>query len=695
MEEYLTQISAHILELINSNEFKVAMLVGLFGSLFGVFQKAGRALLNWMHRRSYAAYSASIAFDQNEVIRAVSTYVRQQSMDSDPTARYELVDALSLERQDLLKSVDSFIAKATSKHLFIFADCGMGKTSFLINYFHRRKSWHKRRGRGLVLVSLSRVTSFKEIEDVPVEKRKSTVLLLDAFDEDPLVLEGVEKRLLLLMELVSDFRNVVITCRSQFFPNDDAIPAFTGIPRVGPTKAGESKEYEFKKIYIAPFDVAQINKYLKLSFPGLLDRAKRVRAKTLVERVPSLALRPMLLAHIADVMEQEVKSGSLLQIDLYQAMASAWVKRESKWVNEKELLVFSRKLAANIFESRAVRGGDFCSRDDVLALAEEWGIEIRLEYLTGRSLLNRTSDGLCKFAHRSIMEYFVVEQLLVSPPGYALDLTDQMQRFLFERVGISLPSDARLALENKCRVKVVAPEERVGYPTNLNIFHVSDRQIVAASVYGIKAIPQDSMGRVIKLGEHIQTMMSQATSVRGLTDIRVNLSKFDRNDDWAIAYISVWLNDRVVLSRLKVEIVGWMAALRSGWSDRKATSLVGRLVPPGFAVESVHWFPATRLDLFDTSLDFDSADGCPFISAGYCLESKTVDIQLMAGAREAGPLAAFGILTGGSMIAVTGRPYTILYSPERLSGDVGKVIEQVVANSPVAERWPDRVPRGW
>lgn len=77
-----------------------------------------------------------------------------------------------------------------------------------------------------------------------------------------------------------------------------------------------------------------------------------------MDKVPSLALRPMLLAHIADVMEHELRDAPMSQVDIYQAMASAWVKRESKWVNEKELLLFSRSLAADIFEKRALRGGD-------------------------------------------------------------------------------------------------------------------------------------------------------------------------------------------------------------------------------------------------------------------------------------------------------------------------------------------------
>lgn len=113
MSSYFEVPGKIIVDLMTTTEFKVAALLALIGILFGFFRRIASSIHHFMTKRSYAAYSSSIAFDQNEVLRSVATYVRQHSMKSDPTARYELIEALSLERQDLLKNVDKFVSEAS------------------------------------------------------------------------------------------------------------------------------------------------------------------------------------------------------------------------------------------------------------------------------------------------------------------------------------------------------------------------------------------------------------------------------------------------------------------------------------------------------------------------------------------------------------------------------------------------------
>ena len=67
------------------------------------------------------------------------------------------------------------------------------------------------------------------------------------------------------MEACEDYRKVIVTCRTQFFPKDEEIPRETGIVRVGPRKAGESASYEFWKLYLAgnPLNEESTSTHLK------------------------------------------------------------------------------------------------------------------------------------------------------------------------------------------------------------------------------------------------------------------------------------------------------------------------------------------------------------------------------------------------------------------------------------------------
>ena len=97
--------------------------------------------------------------------------------------------------------------------------------------------------------------------------KEDCVLFLDAFDEDTRAIDDHRQRLGELLELCRDFRQVLITSRTQFFPQEEEIPRETGIVKVGITGAGESHEYSFYKLYLSPFSDDQVARYVKRRFP--------------------------------------------------------------------------------------------------------------------------------------------------------------------------------------------------------------------------------------------------------------------------------------------------------------------------------------------------------------------------------------------------------------------------------------------
>ncbi len=115
--------------------------------------------------------------------------------------------------------------------------------------------------------------------------KSKTILLLDALDEDPNAFGKVKNRLLDVLGKVETFRRVIITCRTQFFPDDEVDP----FKRIGKIKIGN---YICPMIFLSLFDDDQVNEYLIKRFS---DNTQREKAKTIVNNMGSLQFRPLLL----------------------------------------------------------------------------------------------------------------------------------------------------------------------------------------------------------------------------------------------------------------------------------------------------------------------------------------------------------------------------------------------------------------
>jgi hypothetical protein len=92
------------------------------------------------------------------------------------------------------------------------------------------------------------------------------VLFLDALDEDTKAIEDNRIRLLELVRQTSEFRHILITCRTQFSPKDEEIPTETGLLKVVPVAPGESRGHYFYKLYLSPFSDRQVNDFISKRF---------------------------------------------------------------------------------------------------------------------------------------------------------------------------------------------------------------------------------------------------------------------------------------------------------------------------------------------------------------------------------------------------------------------------------------------
>lgn len=374
-------------------------------------------------------------YDKATIERSTKYYVYPKCSNIDPAQEQEIRHALVATRESLFEKVDEFLDSTndnTRRHLLVLADSGMGKTSFILNYyFHNTRRSIKKRHQ-LVIIPLGVKNPDELINQITSQEEK--ILFLDAFDEDVQAIKNHRERIIHLMDKCSQFKKIVITCRTQFFPKGEEIPVETGILKLGPRSAGDKGIYEFWKLYLSPFSDNDVKIYIKKRYPFWMH-SQRKKALDIALKAPLLSVRPMLLAHIPEIISNPHKIEFSYQI--YEIMITAWINRESKWVDKTGLRQFSQKLAVDFFVNREVRGSEGTPYSELSILAESWGIPLENWQLGGRSLLNRDAEDNFKFAHRSIMEYLFVDALLFGENATVgpTILTDQMKVFISEILG--------------------------------------------------------------------------------------------------------------------------------------------------------------------------------------------------------------------------------------------------------------------
>lgn len=233
-------------------------------------------------------------------------YVEPSCQHYNPADKDEDNHAISEIRAPVFKQLNDFFdGKFTSNtdgnnQLLILADAGMGKTSLLVmlKLFHWNGNWPVGIRCELLKLGKDSLDRINRLSD-----RHNTILLLDSLDEDPLAWGRLEQRLLELLDHTKNFRRVVISCRTQFFPEGDKDP----FARLGKLEIGG---FICPMFYLSPFSSLQVEEYLGKKFPPTIfermfkkQNQNKVRAYQILEKMHSLRMRPFLLSNIEDLME--------------------------------------------------------------------------------------------------------------------------------------------------------------------------------------------------------------------------------------------------------------------------------------------------------------------------------------------------------------------------------------------------------
>lgn len=383
-------------------------------------------------------------------------YVEPKCQHHNPADHDEDNEPISHVRSPVFETINNFLSgdkpvKGGSNQMFVLSDAGMGKTSLLmmLRLTHLMSFWPK--GYDCKILKLGNDTL--DIVNEHIDKA-NTVLLLDALDEDPLAWGNIENRLLDLLSATEQFRRVIISCRTQFFPE-------TGEDSFGRPGRVEVGGYTCPMIFISLFDDNQVDAYLQKRFavhwynPNTYGKRQRqLRAEKLLSSMRSLKFRPLLLSHVEDILDSEKTQWNSYTI--YEALVDAWLLREERKLRKqfeeppgKEILWSACSLIAQYMQQQGIRTLNLKTLDE-LVQEDQSIVYLEKLHFGGRSLLNRNAEGDYRFSHFSIQEFLVAKALIEGSvvDGRKIRLTDELANFIVLAGGVSFYQLSRLDFGN-------------------------------------------------------------------------------------------------------------------------------------------------------------------------------------------------------------------------------------------------------
>jgi len=384
------------------------------------------------YKNSKAASDLAPYFNYQEVKSKRELFIQTQFQNQSPTHEEEPAFSHRFVSKNLLIPFFMKTAfnekKESDKFYLVLADSGMGKTTFMINLYAQYTSFFNfGRKYKIRFYLFGDARILEQIKKIKPEEVTNTILLLDAFDEDKKLnlstetdglsdAERFRRRLDEIIETVRDFREVVITSRTQYFPGQENQPYELKIPRFD-----EKGFHKLAKFYLSPFDSKEITRYLNKKY-GVLkfwNQKKKQIATSIVNSSPKLMVRPMLLNYIDFLVESKQVFKNTYQI--YETLVDKWIEREAdkrkhqtsdREKFKQDLHKYSQLVAVEIYRQRTHMDMLSLKKDAACKIVDQNNIELSDYEITGQSLLTCDAEGNWKFAHKSILEFFLAKEAL-------------------------------------------------------------------------------------------------------------------------------------------------------------------------------------------------------------------------------------------------------------------------------------------
>ncbi len=357
-----------------------------------------------------------------------------------------------LLRDYFLKKV--FIKDTAEPKIYcLLGDTGTGKTAALVHLYadyihnHSAKSPYH-----IKILSLREDKAFEKIDEIQDKKR--CILLLDAMDESPMAQNSTQRSDFdkAINEVCKNFAFVIITCRPQFFSDD----------KTESEKVRVQKGYEwfpYTRLRLSDFNNIQVQEYLDNVFPSKTDCHLHQKAAKLVNKNAFIAIRPLVLTYIKDIIESKNEINTTL--DLYDTIVQRWIQREMMRTNPDNLEErtqlwwnLTSEIAQYIYQNRTSKyKAPNITENELISICKKQGSinfkvilsSLRIasdaspltlfneENIHQRTMLTRTGD-LFHFSHKSFYEYFMAYRFFLYPDeikqvygmGFALQLFDEL-----------------------------------------------------------------------------------------------------------------------------------------------------------------------------------------------------------------------------------------------------------------------------
>ena len=384
-------------------------------------------------RRKYISEKLGLPFRGNNSNEAKRLYVPTRFQEEPP-----ILDEVTKhgpenpERKELIPYfLDKIFVEDEDNPNWIYcvlAETGMGKTTFLVQLLNAyiNKYTKKTLPFDIYILPMADDKVLEKIRNLPVSSKRNTILLLDALDENTNaydrkdaagnIISTYEKFREELEQAVEEFRFVVITCRTQFFPDNKS--ELKELKHGLYTYSTPDKSLpRYKRLFISPFSDKDINKYIGEKYKWHC-RVKR-KAKKIISIIKSLAVRPLILSYIDDLIGGKIENGIL---DAYRIIIDKWLQREVNTIGDederarqKDLLKdFSRKLAVYIYGHWRETGALYLTQREYEDFKTENHDFDGVDYsFASKSLITRDSQHNILFAHKSFLEYYCAEQVFM------------------------------------------------------------------------------------------------------------------------------------------------------------------------------------------------------------------------------------------------------------------------------------------
>ncbi len=430
-------------------------------------------------------------------------YVEPNCQEINPADRHE--EDFLVSSEPVYKKIDEFFRAKCLNHpgnnqMFILSDAGMGKTSLLVmlKLLHLTSFWPKNTDCVLKAFGPKTLADIQLIED-----KMKTILLIDALDEDSEAYGQVKERLLEVLKTTKNFYRVIITCRTQFFPDVEESPfEQPGLVSV----CG----YVCPAKYLSLFNDEKVELYLKKRFPGnalYFEHKKKIKkAKELIGQMGSLRCRPMLLSYIDKLMDSPITQPEQSEYKIYKALVDSWLGREQvkSRVPKNELFRICEILAKEI----SLKGAREISEanldlliNDIAELKHVKAIDIK-----GHSLLNRNSAGDYRFSHHSIQEFLVTKHLIENP-GLNLEKKLPMTNLIAQM----LISNSKF----KACQKFFDFDNTIFKNLNIRVPEIPEEALKNTDIKGIDLKGADLRGRNLN-GANLKGVDLQAANLQGI-----------------------------------------------------------------------------------------------------------------------------------------------------------------------------------